>query len=124
MNKYTIYDPATNNIKMIFEGSESDALLNGSIIEGEYSSDKYNIIDGQPVRKSQTDIERVIDNRAWSEFRKRRDGYLSDSDWTQAIDSPLSDSKKLEWATYRQNLRDLPSTVTDPLNVNYPEKPE
>ena len=109
---------------MIFEGSESDALLNGSIIEGEYSSDEYNIIDGQPVRKSQTDIEKVIDNRAWTEFRKRRDGYLFDSDWTQSLDSPLSDSKKLEWATYRQNLRDLPSTVTDPLNVNYPEKPE
>tara|TARA_R100001460_G_scaffold39764_1_gene74686 strand:+ start:11342 stop:11716 length:375 start_codon:yes stop_codon:yes gene_type:complete len=123
MTKYTIYDPATNNIKMIFEGSESDALLNGSIIEGEYSSDEYNIIDGQPVRKSQTDIEEVIDDYAWNELRKRRNGYLSDSDWTQTLDTPLSETKKAEWATYRQTLRDLPSNTTDPSNPNFPDKP-
>ena len=33
---------------------------------------------------------------------------LSASNWTQLPDSPLSESKKLEWATYRQALRDLP----------------
>jgi len=36
----------------------------------------------------------------------RRD-LLSNCDWTQMPDSPLSDSEKLEWATYRQELRDL-----------------
>jgi len=33
-------------------------------------------------------------------------------DWTQAADSPLSDTKKAEWATYRQALRDLPNSYT------------
>ena len=37
----------------------------------------------------------------------RRNSYLFDTDWTQVPDSPLTDTKKAEWATYRQALRDL-----------------
>ena len=39
---------------------------------------------------------------------------------------PLSDSKKTEWATYRQTLRDIPtaqSTVTDIDNITWPSEP-
>ena len=39
--------------------------------------------------------------------RHHRDMLLMESDWTQMPDSPLSDSKKAEWATYRQALRDI-----------------
>ena len=39
--------------------------------------------------------------------RHHRDMLLMESDWTQMPDSPLSDSKKAEWATYRQKLRDI-----------------
>ena len=35
---------------------------------------------------------------------------LQESDWTQFNDSPLSDSKKAEWQTYRQALRDITKT--------------
>lgn len=45
---------------------------------------------------------------SWQEFREKRNRKLEASDWTQFADSPLSDSKKAEWATYRQALRDLP----------------
>jgi hypothetical protein len=45
-------------------------------------------------------------------FRTARDSYLSISDWTQIADSPLNAEVKAEWATYRQLLRDLPSTFT------------
>ena len=44
-------------------------------------------------------------------LREQRDHLLLVSDWTQAADSPLSTSKKAEWATYRQTLRDLPNTL-------------
>tara|TARA_R100000234_G_C4928640_1_gene147452 strand:- start:50 stop:280 length:231 start_codon:yes stop_codon:yes gene_type:complete len=43
------------------------------------------------------------------DIRKTRNKLLQESDWTQSSDSPLTDSKKTEWATYRQNLRDVPS---------------
>lgn len=58
------------------------------------------------------------------DVRSERNMLLTKSDWTQAIDSPLTDSKKTEWATYRQNLRDLPGTVSDPSNVSFPTKPD
>ena len=56
-------------------------------------------------------------------LRHMRDILLRESDWTQFTDSPLSDSKKTEWKTYRQNLRDLPATESDPENVTFPTKP-
>jgi hypothetical protein len=42
-------------------------------------------------------------------------------------DSPLSDEKKAEWATYRQQLRDLPVGYTDDnewSDIVWPTKPE
>ena len=55
--------------------------------------------------------------RAW------RDALLAESDWTQMPDSPLTDSKKAEWATYRQQLRDFPETWSPADTVNFPDKP-
>ena len=60
---------------------------------------------------------------AWMMLRRERKNLLSDSDWTQGIDSPLSSEKKAEWLSYRQALRDLPSTVTDPTQVVWPTPP-
>ena len=57
------------------------------------------------------------------QLRMDRNSRLIASDWTQFTDSPLSPEKKTEWATYRQALRDLPGTVTDPTNVTWPTPP-
>ena len=45
--------------------------------------------------------------------RLHRTALLQQSDWTQLPDSPLTDAKKAEWATYRQQLRDMMSSYTD-----------
>ena len=58
--------------------------------------------------------------------RQMRDYYIAQSDWTQTIDSPLSDSKKTEWQTYRQALRDIPATYPDSSSledVTWPTQP-
>jgi hypothetical protein len=60
---------------------------------------------------------------AWMMLRRERKNLLSDSDWTQGRDSPLTTEKQDEWVAYRQALRDLPSTVTDPTNVVWPTPP-
>ena len=63
----------------------------------------------------------------WQVVRERRQNLLTGSDWTQAADSPLSDSKKAEWATYRQTLRNIPAThdgETDLSKIVYPTPPE
>lgn len=54
-----------------------------------------------------------IANTNAAAVRRKRNILLEESDWTQVPDSPLSDSKKAEWATYRQQLRDMMSSYTD-----------
>jgi len=62
--------------------------------------------------------------RAMAELRSKRNTLLIDSDWTQYNDSPLDDDAKVGWATYRQELRDLPETEADPADPTWPEAPE
>ena len=56
-------------------------------------------------------------------LRNQRDDKLLLCDWTQGNDTPLGSSKKTEWATYRQALRDLPSNTSDPKNPTWPSEP-
>lgn len=60
-------------------------------------------------------------------LRESRADLLKQSDWTQSADSPLSESKKAEWATYRQALRDLTNSYTNENSINdivWPTRPE
>lgn len=71
-----------------------------------------------------SDAEKTAD--VLKEVRNLRDYYLAASDWTQVADSPLSDAKKTEWATYRQALRDVPAnnaSVVSESEVTWPVKP-
>ena len=56
-------------------------------------------------------------------LRVQRDWALAKSDRHMFWDSPLTDAKKQEWATYRQALRDLPANTTDPENPVWPIPP-
>ena len=55
--------------------------------------------------------------------RSQRDGMLVFSDWTQIGDAALGDHTAEEWATYRQSLRDLPSTADRQSLIVWPEDP-
>tara|TARA_Y100000004_G_scaffold176988_1_gene218074 strand:- start:1125 stop:1337 length:213 start_codon:yes stop_codon:yes gene_type:complete len=64
-------------------------------------------------------------------LRFERDQKLRETDHLMITDWPIPDSKKLEWKTYRQTLRDLPSTASPSLDehgqltgVTWPTKPE
>lgn len=50
-------------------------------------------------------------------MRTERDLRLSVCDWTQGNDSPLIEGDKILWATYRQELRDMPQN-----NPSVPDK--
>ena len=56
-------------------------------------------------------------------IRPERNGLLAGSDWTQLEDAPLSDEEKTEWTTYRQSLRDLPSTADRVSLIVWPTTP-
>jgi len=57
-----------------------------------------------------------------NEMREQRNALLAASDWTQANDSPLAAEKKVEWASYRTALRNLPTSEGWP-SVTFPDTP-
>lgn len=57
-----------------------------------------------------------------SQIRMIRDRYLSLTDFTQISDVPFSSQVKAEFATFRQQLRDLPN-VDDPSTITWPAIP-
>ena len=62
-------------------------------------------------------------NEAWKNIRKERNQLLKDSDYIMLKDYPTTVSEQ-EWTTYRQSLRDIPQTFSNPDDVTYPDKPE
>ena len=122
MNTFTIYNLETGEIEhsttTVAEINEVGLLDEQGIIEGDYQPNEYKIIDGEAVVRTDNTLEIL---------RNKRNELLRQSDWTQVNDSPLSDSKKQEWATYRQSLRDLPATyqsVNNIADVIFPTIPE
>lgn len=57
-------------------------------------------------------------------IRQQRNDLLKECDWTQYPGTKLSDDKKTVWEAYRQALRDVPTTLTDPDNVAWPTPPQ
>ena len=54
-----------------------------------------------------TELQRLLTN-----LRETRNSLLARTDWTQINDNGLSDAKKAEYVTYRQQLRDLTIGLT------------
>ena len=115
-NYITIYDTSTGIILRNVSGLgdiTNNVKSGESYIEGIYSTDKFTVVDGVAVAKSSEVITQQNKTQAIIDLRSYRDAMLNSSDWTQTPDSPLSDTKKQEWQTYRQALRDLPAAYTD-----------
>ena len=62
----------------------------------------------------------VSDELFLSRLRHWRDGELARTDWTQVADAPVDQTA---WAIYRQALRDLPTSNTDPRAIELPVAP-
>ena len=122
MNIFTVYDLTTGEIDhsttTVAEINEVGLQEGQGIIEGSYQANEFIITDGEAVVRTDNTLEIL---------RLKRDALLTESDWTQVNDSPLTDAKKAEWATYRQALRDLPSQYSDNDNINdvvFPTQPD
>ena len=57
--------------------------------------------------------------RRWAGFRRERNAKLAETDWMANSDVTMSD----EWKTYRQALRDLPASGSDPDDLSWPTEP-
>jgi len=138
---FAIVDNKTNLVTQIYVGY-ADTSKNRTAEKLGYS-DHYTVGIGSTYRGTMGDIpnqclvgsgwkytelggffDPVDYTEIWTkDFIEKRDLLLLGSDWTQLADAPLSSSKKTEWATYRQALRDLPANTTDIQNPLWPTKP-
>lgn len=74
------------------------------------------------VKDGKVLLEDIVpsEEEAMNFLRKKRNELLLASDWTQLADAQVN---KDAWASYRQELRDLPQNTTDPFNPVWPVKP-
>jgi len=59
----------------------------------------------------------------WDSIRAQRNQLLTQSDWTQLADAPLTQEQKTAWSAYRQALRDVPASFSTPEEVVWPAIP-
>lgn len=71
---------------------------------------------------SKEDVVARVDAQ-WAEVRADRNNRLANSDWTQLDDTPLTNTDKQLWGSYRQALRDITSQG-DPFNILWPPQPK
>jgi hypothetical protein len=64
--------------------------------------------------------DEVSDELYLARMRYWRNEQLTRTDWTQVLDAPVD---KEAWAEYRQALRDLPASNTDPRKIELPTQP-
>ena len=123
--EYTVYDSQGNfKRSMMTLASEPSDIVEGEVwFEGKYSP--YSRIEGGVVvEANESEIAANEQEKelelAWMRLRYERSQRLAACDWTQVPDAPVDQTA---WATYRQELRDLPSNTTDPSNPIWPQPP-
>ena len=82
---------------------------------------EYQVVDNQVVLRS--DVQTIRDDIKWRAIRGKRDQLLKDTDYLFYQDSPYSSDTTASYRTYRQSLRDIPQTYSNPDDVVYPTKP-
>ena len=103
----------------IYISGESESDLSGVMLEnGATLAFTFNDVLAKKTELQNAEPMRVL--------REERNKKLAQTDWRASSDLTLSS----EWSTYRQSLRDLPSTATPTLddngnlqNVTWPSEP-
>lgn len=126
-------------IKFNSEGYQEEAILSETKPEGNGWYEASEDIDGKLFKLSSTGvvlempsgeknlyIKDLQEKGFFKGLREERNRKLIESDWTQlpSINSALSPEKIAEWESYRQALRDLPNTVDEDLNFEWPALPQ
>ena len=118
------YDEASGEILGLHNIEQDDNITVPPVPNIELSYDEWQtaIHNRCKVINGALTIIEYSDEEIMEGIRATRNNLLKESDWTQFPDSPLPPDKRIEWATYRQALRDLPSTV-NLSNVVFPTQP-
>lgn len=108
---------------VVFEGPQAQptryqtAFRDGvEQIDGKWYT-KYSVAD------MDADAIAAADAAQAKSVRDTRNQKLKDSDWTQLVDTPLTQAQSFEWQTYRQALRDISTQTGFPWEVTWPVQP-
>jgi hypothetical protein len=71
------------------------------------------------VESTTTEEQTALKNTEWENVRNQRNAKLKKTDWRASSDLTLSDA----WKNYRNELRQIPQTQTDPYNITWPTEP-
>ena len=95
------YSPILDSDRQYENGEGAIEIEPGNIVKNEDGTFTQLWIEG----------ELSLEEKRARFMERIRLNLLSQTDWTQTIDSPLSDELKAEYAAYRQTLRDIPNTI-------------
>ena len=117
----------TNNLLLEYGVHLVIDVAKGNDYTKNYTEVTPQIINGQYYQNwivtdaTQEEIEYRI-NEQWSIIKMQRNQYLSQSDWTQLYDSPLTLEEKNKWMIHRQELRNVVDQ-NDPFDIIWPTVP-
>ena len=78
----------------------------------------------KPTKEAYDEVfTRYLNIELFKELRQERNRRLAEVDWMFSGDYKIDPEIYQEWLVYRKALRDLPSTIEDPANPTWPEKP-
>jgi len=110
-----------NNAKKVNAFKAHDRLTQKLVSCSAYDDGEF-VSVVQVADLSAEEIQAAKDS-AMAQIRSQRNQLLKECDWTQIADCTIP--KKAEWTTYRQTLRDLPSTITEPRTFSaWPNNPD
>ena len=110
-----------NNAKKVNAFKAHDRLTQKLVSCDAYDDGEF-VFVVQVADMSAEEIQAAKDS-AMAQIRSQRNQLLKECDWTQIADCTIP--KKAEWTTYRQTLRDLPSTITEPRTFSaWPNNPD
>ena len=102
----------SNAEKTSISATENGVLLSIPVSAG---NTEYDAI----VAEELTIADYVAPDETMDSIRGERNQLLKNTDWQASSDRTMSDAE----TTYRQALRDLPSTNSDPTKIVFPDAP-
>ena len=115
------------DIALILDSLVPGGQWQGSVTantEEAYNNIRWNDERDKPTwEEIQAEWVNLNEESEWADVREWRNYLLSESDWTQLADSPLTIEEKTIWGTYRQDLRDIPQDYTTVSGIVWPEEP-
>jgi len=110
-----------NNAKKVNAFKTHDRLTQKLVSCSAYDDGEF-VSVVQVADMSAEEIQATKDS-AMAQLRYTRNALLLACDWTQIADCTIP--KKADWATYRQTLRDFPSTISDARStITWPHNPD